>query len=66
MMEETLDVEPDLLVNTMPPPSGGWNELDMLPFDEVLNSISQRPSDLLDTRRRRRRRRRSGRRSRAR
>jgi hypothetical protein len=49
-VEETLDVEPDLLVNTMPPPSGGVDELDMLPFDEVLNAISQRPSDLLDTR----------------
>jgi hypothetical protein len=44
------DVEPELLVNTVPPPAGGVDELDMLPFDEVLNAISQRPSDLLDTR----------------
>ncbi len=49
-VEETLDVEPELLINTVPPPSGGMDELDMLPFDEVLSAISQRPSDLLDTR----------------
>jgi hypothetical protein len=45
---ETLDVEPELLINTVPPPSGGVDELDMLPFDEVLSAISQRPSDTLD------------------
>ncbi len=49
-VEEALDVDPELLVNTVPPPSGGVDELDMLPFDEVLNAISLRPSDLLDTR----------------
>jgi hypothetical protein len=51
MVEETLDIDHELLVNTVPPPPGGIvDELDTLPFDEVLNAISQRPSDLLDTR----------------
>ena len=42
--DDALDVDPELLVNTMPPPSGMVDEMDMLPFDEVLQSVNERAS----------------------
>jgi hypothetical protein len=42
--DDAIDVDPELLVNTMPPPSGMVDEMDMLPFDEVLQSVNERAS----------------------